>query len=228
MDALVIFAKAPNAGEVKTRLQPMISKEAAARLSAALVEDIVEMTGFLPVTRVLACSPSSDHPFFTELSRREKIKTIAQRGEDLGERLASAFDDLFAWGFENVVIVGSDSPTLPPEYLEEAFDRLESAPVVLGPAVDGGYYLVGAKQRTPEIFRDIVWGSEQVLAMTLARIREKGIRAHLLPFWYDVDQTEDLAFLREHLLFLRGEKRNIAPRTSALLEEFAAANWIVK
>jgi len=111
--------------------------------------------------------------------------------------MRQAFEDRFAEGFERVVIIGADSPTLPPVYIEQAL-RSEQE-VVMGPSTDGGYYLIGMKGKMTDIFAGIPWGTDDVLSKTLKALQAKGNHAELLPVWYDVDLPEDLRFLKTHL-----------------------------
>ena len=120
------------------------------------------------------------------------MRCLAQRGDDLGARMGNLIADLLAAGHPAALVTGSDLPTLPIEHLAEAARVLSGggADVVLGPAEDGGYYLVGLRRPAPELFVDVAWGTAAVLEVTLARARALGLRAHLLPEWHDVDTVE--------------------------------------
>jgi glycosyltransferase A (GT-A) superfamily protein (DUF2064 family) len=113
------------------------------------------------------------------------------------------FRGRFAGGAERVVLLGTDSPTLPVAWVEEAFARLGSADAVLGPATDGGYYLIGCSRRVPPVFDGIAWGGPTVLAETVARLTVPDWRLALLAPWYDVDTIADWQMLREHIQALR-------------------------
>jgi rSAM/selenodomain-associated transferase 1 len=132
----------------------------------------------------------------------------AQVGRDLGERLAEAFNWAFSCKAERVIVMGSDSPSLPESYVENAFSLLWEREVVLGPSWDGGYYLIGMTRHRPEVFRGIPWGTERVFEQTLDRIEDLGVSLGLLPPWYDIDRPEDLRFFVSHLrgMIAAGEK----------------------
>jgi uncharacterized protein len=143
---------------------------------------------------------------------------MAQRGADLGSRMANAVDDLIRPDGGTVMILGSDSPTLPAETVDQAAERLKDCPVVLGPSADGGYYLVGTTRADLPIFDRIAWGESTVLAETLRRLRESAIDASLLPMWYDVDTADDLAWMAEHIQWLARAGEEIPRRTAEFLK----------
>jgi rSAM/selenodomain-associated transferase 1 len=195
---LMIFAKEPAPGQVKTRLCPALSPEAAARLYGQFLEDVVEEMARLPQMNIaLAYTPASARPFFQDRATPD-ILLVAQAGEDLGERLCQASSWGFAQGAQTVLIRNSDSPDLPGRLVTEAREVLNrgQAQVVLGPCPDGGYYLVGLQSPQPQLFHDITWSGPTVMAETLARADNLGLTVHLLPPWPDIDTCEDLrAFL---------------------------------
>jgi uncharacterized protein len=202
--ALIIFAKAPEPGQVKTRLSPPLTSDQAARLHEAFMLDVVHAAQPLGgVTQWLSCAPSTTHPFFRRLSRRFRLRLLTQTGETLGERMASALRQALDAGATQAVLIGTDVPTLPGMIIRDAFRLLRSADVVLGPACDGGYYLVGVSRRVPPIFDEIPWGRSMVLEMTLAQVNRLGLRCRLLPFWYDVDTLPSLRLLAAYLTALR-------------------------
>lgn len=214
-DLLVIFAKAPEPGRVKTRLTPAISKECAARLHEAFIMDILDATTSVAAKRALACLPTTKHPFFSLLKKKEPLQFIHQKGEDLGARMRNAFEWGLSEGFQKVVLIGCDAPTLPIEMIQAAFDHLTTTEVVLGPSLDGGYYLIGTKETMPDLFSQLPWGTETVLRETLERVNKKKRRCRLLPFWYDIDRPHDLAFLSAHLRLMA---RQSAPLPMATME----------
>ena len=139
---------------------------------------------------------------------------------DLGQRLERFIVGRLDDGAERVVVIGTDSPTLPPKFIERAFAELGDADLILGPATDGGYYLVGCRRRLP-IFDGIAWGRDSVLAETIGRLSDPRWRLALLPPWYDVDTPEGWAMLRGHVLAMR--RAGIDPqirRTEALMRRF--------
>jgi len=191
---LLIFAKEPAPGQVKTRLCPPLSPQAAARLYAQFLEDVLEEMARLPhITVALAYTPDTARAFFQNLLP-PGIHLTAQTGEDLGQRLQQAFAWAFAQGAETILIRNSDSPDLPGGLVQEAREVLDRhrAQAVLGPCPDGGYYLVGLKNTQPQLFQGINWSSSTVLADTLTQAERLGLTVHLLPSWPDIDTPADL------------------------------------
>lgn len=216
-EILIIFAKAPEPGQVKTRLLPFLSGEAAARLQEALVLDTLHGTDSLPWRRALACAPTTDHPFFLGCAKERSLLLIPQRGENLGARMQNAFEWGFSQGFKRVVLIGCDAPTLPVDFIKEAFLSLDASRLVLGPSLDGGYYLIGAQAPAPDLFDGIRWGTNAVLVGTLQKFNERKEAFHLLPFWYDIDRPEDILFLKEHLQQLERQGAPLPKETSQIL-----------
>ena len=222
--ALILFAKVPKPGEVKTRLLPDLSPEQANKIYRAFILDTLNATALLKgVKRILACDPTRRDPFFTGLADRFSLILIDQIGKDLGERMRNALVEAHRLGFDPAVLIGMDLPTLPTEYIQEAFlqfkKQSQKPSLVLGPSIDGGYYLIGCSGPVPPIFDGIAWGTERVLTQTLARIADKRLNAALLPFWYDVDTLQDLRFLARHLNYLEREAgKPVAPETARVLK----------
>lgn len=199
--ALVVFAKAPIPGQVKTRLCPPLTPDEAATLHGSFVLDTLERTKAavaklkLPFDRYLACAPSSALVFFQIMEERQGVALIDQVGEDVGARMRQAFDSLFARGYRRVIIVGTDIPSLPLDHYQQALTLLDSHDLVLGPAFDGGYYLIGLKRATPELFTGIPWSTDLVLAATQEKAAKLGLATALLPAWRDVDTIADVQAL---------------------------------
>jgi len=214
--ALVVFAKAPTPGRVKTRLVPPLTPARAARLHRAFIEDTLSRVAARPWPwpgpRYLACAPATGDPFLIECARRYGADPIAQGPGDLGARMRRVVQALLK-RHAAVVVIGSDSPTLPPMYLDRACAALRSVDLVFGPSDDGGYYLVGQRCLEPDLFRDIPWGTADVLEATLARLDPR--RVALLPPWYDVDRPDDLERLRREL-----DAGAACPRTRAVLRSW--------
>lgn len=208
---LAVFARAPRLGKVKTRLCPPLSPEQALALHRALVEDTLERlrgSGLADTERFVYFSePLGDSD---DLAIPADWRTRLQRGADLGERLTHCFQDAFAEGVERLVVVGADSPTLPLDFVNQAFAALAEAVVVLGPARDGGYYLVGASRFVPEMFRGIDWGGALVLAQTVEALAHFGLGAKLLPAWYDIDTMADVEALKKEIETVRPLPRRVA------------------
>lgn len=198
--AVFIMAKAPRAGEVKTRLCPPLTGPEAAGLYRSFLQDKIEQVRTLRgASPAIAYAPEAERPLFQGLS--PDFRLVAQRGPDLGARLATGFAEFLGNGHAGAVAIDSDTPTLPTEYLAEAVAGLRRGDVdlVLGPSEDGGYYLIGLREPHPELFEGIRWSTSEVTPETLRRAKEKGLRVALLPTWYDVDTPADLARLRAAL-----------------------------
>jgi rSAM/selenodomain-associated transferase 1 len=207
--ALVIFAKYPEPGQVKTRLAADIGAEKAAELYREFLRTTVEKATTLnAIETIVAYTPPQKREEFAGLLNAD-CRLEPQREGDLGQRMAAVFSELLP-NHSRVVIIGADSPTLPAGYLREAFAALSTADLVLGPTEDGGYYLVGLRSPQPQIFADIVWSTPTVFASTLERAKASGLQWHLLPTWHDVDTLTDL---RKALLYDDGTLRVILQRT---------------
>lgn len=196
--AIVLYARVPRPGRVKTRLTPPLTRLEACRLHVAclmdcarLVRSAVRRAG---ATAWVAFSEAWEPPAGAGLaSALRGFRRQPQRGGDLGARMRRTSRDLFLAGYAGVVLVGSDSPDLPVARLVEACRALRrGADLVLGPARDGGYYLVGLRRDRPILFRGIPWGTTGVLSTTLRRARRSRLSVRLLRPWDDIDRPEDL------------------------------------
>jgi hypothetical protein len=207
------MTKVPRSGRVKTRLVPPLTHDQASALSRCFLRDVADSvvaaarTGSPSIRGVAVYLPHGEEELFDGLLPREFL-LMPQRGADLGERLFNAAADLLASGFHSVCLVNSDSPTLPSSLLLEAALALDAPAerVVIGPARDGGYYLLGLTRAHRRLFEEISWSTAAVLRQTLERARELGLEVHLLPEWYDVDDAPSLRVLCRELF---GE-RNVA------------------
>ena len=187
------MAKAPVAGTVKTRLVPPLTPEQAAELYRALLLDQFEhLKTFAGAARYVVYAPADAEQILRGLGGAD-YHYLAQGGGDLGVRMGQTFADLSRLGHRSIVLIGSDLPALPLAILDEAFAQLARPErrVVLGPSRDGGYYLVGMNQPTPEIFDNMRWSHDRVLADTTARLDGLGMRYSMLPTWFDLDVAED-------------------------------------
>lgn len=199
--ALVIYAKAPVPGQVKTRLSPALTEDEAATLHGSFVLDTLERTNAavskfkLPVDRFLACAPSSGHVFFRIMEARHGVTLLDQQGEDLGARMHHTFDSLFAQGYQRVCLVGADVPSLPLTHYRDAVEALTRHDLVIGPASDGGYYLIGLTKPRADLFIDMPWSTDRVMVLTQQRAAAAGLKIALLPAWSDVDTIDDLQAL---------------------------------
>jgi rSAM/selenodomain-associated transferase 1 len=228
--AIAVMAKAPQSGRSKTRLTPRLSPDQAADLSAAFLRDITEnIVAAARATRIdsfIAYAPAGTEALFdghlasgTRLILADGTPAMPDDVIGFGRCLLQAVHTLLTAGYNAAVVLNSDSPTLPTEYLIRAAVLL-AAPgdrAVLGPAEDGGYYLLGLKQAHAHMFADISWSSEHVAGQTRARAREIGLELVELPAWYDVDDAEALDRL---IAELGGdENRTTAPATARWLAE---------
>lgn len=187
---VIIFVKNPVRGKVKTRLAKEIGEDKALEIYKKLLQKTIETAaGVNQADRQVWYSEYADqHDFIDPLLFRKRV----QRGADLGERMENAFATLFAEGYSRVVIIGSDCPGLTTEQIGHAFTLLESEPLVVGPARDGGYYLLGMNRLHKRLFDQVPWSTNQVLEETLKRAEAAGIRVGMLAPLYDIDTLDDL------------------------------------
>lgn len=223
--ALGLMAKAPFAGEVKTRLVPPLTAREAADLNVCFLRDMAANIASISETEAVAglvvYTPIGSEPAFADLLP-DGFQLLAQRGAHLGERLCNATDDLLRDGYGGVCLINSDSPTLPASILVKAIGLLAAGGdrVVLGAAEDGGYYLIGLKHAHRNLFNEIAWSTSDVLARTRQRAAEIDLPVELLPPWYDVDDAQTLEQLCEDLFSTpRSSEAYTAPHTRAFLEE---------
>ncbi len=200
--ALAVMAKAPRPGKVKTRLSPPLTLEQTAALNVRFLRDTTENLATVPLAAgLISYTPAGDEALFAGLLP-ETFALVLQRGDGFGERLLAAAEDILAIGYGAVCLIDSDSPTVPHAAFAEAVEVLrdEKADIVLGPSHDGGYYLIGLKRAHAAPFEKITWSTGSVLAETMEQCREAGLKVHLLPTWYDVDDAATLAILEAELL----------------------------
>lgn len=192
-NALIIFAKAPVPGKVKSRLIPAIGKQKAASLYKALLSRTIEtarQSGFSTIQ--LWIDGNLNHPYIAELRHRHGLKLYRQHGPDLGARMSNAFDIVLR-NYPYAVLMGSDCPYLAVSDIQQAAGYLEnSMDVVLGPAEDGGYYLIGLKKNNYRLFNNIKWGTDSVAKETCARINALNWNPGFLTKRRDLDRTADL------------------------------------
>ncbi len=214
MNALIVVAKRPASGRTKTRLTPPLSPDQAAALYECFLRDTLDLVRRVPNVRpVIAYLPREAETYFAQLA--PEFDRVVQTGDDLGARLDHALTHYLAQGYERVVIMNSDGPTLPLDHLSAAFEALsDHTDVVLGPSDDGGYYLIGLKQRAPRLLREVPMSTAHVAADTLALAKEENLQVALLPTWYDVDDVESLRRLRNELA---ATPVHVAPHTRSFL-----------
>jgi len=191
---LVVVAKAPVPGEVKTRLYPKLTIEEATDLYRCFLQDRIKEIGRLTeIDLAISYTPEESKEYFSRFITNG-FHLFPQRGKNLGERLSNIFKDKLADEYDAVSIIDSDTPDLPRSIVQQSFQLLMSNGVdaVFGPCDDGGYYLVAMRRPQPDLFQHIPWSTEAVLAATLERASAIGLKAELLPPWNDLDTFEDL------------------------------------
>ncbi len=209
MDTLIVFARAPQPGAAKTRLAAELGVNAAHRLYAAMFADTLDLAGRVPAQQLLSLAGTAvpDLPPGWTVVRQPELS--------FGERLAWSFARAFAGGARRCVLIGADAPQLVPGWIAGAFAALAAHDVAIGPTHDGGYYLLGLREPSPWLFRDVRWSTPAVFAQTLRLARDHGQRCHSLSEVRDVDTLDDALWL--HALLRREPER--APRTAAALDE---------
>lgn len=198
--AVIVMVKAPRAGAVKTRLTPILSESDAASLAACFAQDAVANARRIVRDLIVAYTPE-DARRILQSSLPHDLLWIEQEGDSLGARLGAAIGRAAALGFSPLIVTGTDSPTLPPVFIETAIGALarDEVDLVLGPTEDGGYYLVGLRQPVPHLFQNVAWSTPLVYQQTVDTAARLGLRLQELPRWYDVDTPADLQRLREEL-----------------------------
>lgn len=210
---LGVFAKYWLPGAVKTRLAATIGAEPASRVYLAGLTTTLQRFSSTADRRVLEIWPPEEQPAFDQLAGGD-WEVRPQISGDLGQKMEHYFRVSLESGAERVALIGSDSPTMPAEYLEQTWELLKRFPVVLGPSEDGGYYLVAAAENVPPIFSGIAWSSPQVWEQTVEKLRAANIPFGVAPTWWDVDEYQDLQRLRREL-----ETETLAPPLEKLRAE---------
>ena len=215
---LVIMAKAPRLGEVKTRLTPTLSPAAVTAFYRCLLDDTLALAWSLSGVQVAIMCPESDVNALTDLAGHG-VRVVAQKGEDLAAGLTSVFAHFTKDHPQRVIAFNSDSPHLPRSVLEDAFETLAAHDVVVGPTHDGGYYLVGAKASHPALFAHDGMGTSTALERLLSRARALGLSLGFAAPFYDIDVADDLTRLAAELRLAPAR----APRTAGWLKEWELA-----
>lgn len=212
---LIIFAKEPQKGRVKTRLEGRLSQTDCVRLYKAFLRDSIDVVNRLQCEeKIIAYDSQNKSPRFLKRIA-PRFLFYKQKGKDLGQRMYNAFQFVKAKRFERTIIIGSDSPTLPVRSLEKAFRLLREADIVLGPSSDGGFYLIGMKSPSAALFKDIQWSSRTVFRDTVDNARGLKKRVALLTQLYDVDDADALIKLQRDLG--KPQNRHIATWTKKIL-----------
>jgi len=210
-DTLLVVAKQPAPGQTKTRLCPPLTHDQAAQLYDCFLRDTLSiMRAVSDVRCVIGYLPEDAQGYFRQLA--PDMELSPQRGASLGERLDHLLIDALLGGSQRAVIMDSDSPTLPAAYLQQAFDDLADADVVLGPTHDGGYYLIGLKQPQSRLLREVQMSTPRVLDDTLELAEANGLTVSLLPSWYDVDTVQELHQLEGEVAGLSVNGHAVATR----------------
>lgn len=238
-NALVVMMKIPIAGQVKTRLAAQIGKKDATKLYRCFIHDTFSCVSLLKDIDIIAAYTPRNLISRAKRLAPSGVIVIPQKGRDLGERIQNIFSHLFSIGYKKVAIIGADSPDLPIEYIEKSFLLLKGKTgLVIGPAEDGGYYLIAMSNPSlpiamlrgngspahlrkggeggfaGEIFKDIPWSTGTVFKETIEKAKRAGLKSAVLPQWYDVDEINTLKKLRDNL-------RSVLPatKTGKLLEK---------
>jgi uncharacterized protein len=226
MKKIAVFSKKPEPGKTKTRLIPNLSKDEAMELSESLLKDTITLINDISYIdkKVMYASPPGSLEYFQTITQsavkepgKEKEEILQwqikiQEGKNLGDRFLNAMNNELTddtsnsgnrssipYGNIKLIIIGSDSPAIPLKYIEEAFSILEKTDIVLGPAEDGGFYLIGVKKTWPDIFNSVRWSASYTLSDIIANLEKSSLNYIMLPQWYDIDEIKDLAKLNNDL-----------------------------
>ncbi len=213
---ILFFAKYPQVGQVKTRLGSQVGDEHAAELYKRFVLDMLSMLNGLETDIIIAVEPADACGAFSQWAGRQ-YRYVGQVGRNIGEKMGNALAAAFEEGYDRAVLIGSDLPDLPGDFLRYALDAIDRYDAVMGPAHDGGYYLVGFGQKSflPEVFRGMTWGDEGVFTRTMTVLDQAGCRTHVLPEWYDIDTAADL----QNLAIRCADTKDAAAQTMSYITE---------
>ena len=188
--ALIVFVRNPELGKVKTRIAKTMGEENALKVYKFLLLHTKEIISPINIPVFIYYE---DHLVENDIWKGPFNKKL-QSGDELGMKMHNAFSEMFALGFSKVIVIGSDCYELTAEMIIRAFNHLDMSDIILGPAVDGGYYLLGMKKLIPELFTDKIWGSSTVFSETIRNIHELELSVDLLPVLNDVDEEKDVTF----------------------------------
>lgn len=202
--ALITFVKAPVQGTVKTRLQVDIGPERTVKIYRSFVAALTsQCSGISGVDKFLGCAPSHDHAFLRRIAKTNGMETFNQQGKTLGERIFNAFRHCAQKGYSEIVLIGSDSPSMPVDFIKKAFFELRKNDFVIGPCFDQGLYLIGVTgNNITRLASTLQLDTGKDVSMILEKLRHTNIKFTMLPFWYDVDNINDYQFLKLHLNYL--------------------------
>lgn len=191
--SVILFVKYPEKGRVKTRLSAVLGDKTTQNLYKCFVSDLIGTLEKKRYTfKIAFYPPGSNKKIISWLGQEHSY--ITQLGRDLGERMENAFKDTFVEGFNEVLVIGSDIPDITPLLINKAFEAFKNHDAVIGPCVDGGYYLIGFTKKTflPDIFKGIQWSTERVFKNTIGVFSKKNYKVYVLPKLRDIDRIEDL------------------------------------
>ncbi|MCA1600134.1 MAG: TIGR04282 family arsenosugar biosynthesis glycosyltransferase [Acidobacteria bacterium] len=213
------MVKASRSGTVKTRLAPPLSSAEAAALAACFARDTLTGVRRIAHDVILAYAPANGRAALEAILPNKNLLWFEQRGEDLGARLEAVTAHAASLGYAPIIVVGTDSPTLPLSFVESAINSLSAgeSDLALGPTEDGGYYLVGLRRYVSNLFQNIAWSTPLAYEQTMHNAARLSLRALELPRWYDVDTSADLLRLRNEI-FTSEEARAQAPATYQWLQ----------
>ena len=217
--AIIVMARAPRLGEGKSRLRSVLTDQERLRLQEAFLRDTVDVALQANVGRVYLAITPPDSTCWAESEFGADLTTIAQTGDDLGQRMLNATRQAAADGNGPIVVIGTDAPLLRAEHLHAALQALARSDVCFGPSEDGGYYLVASNEPQASLFENIAWGTDQVLKTSLGWARDAGLGCELLDELYDVDTPADLERLATDL---RSADEGTARHTRAALLQAVA------
>lgn len=199
---VMVFTKEPKPNFVKTRLTPPLTACQSAEFAESLLIETVDKVSRVrgKIKKILCYFLLSGRNYFKKFSKSWEIQE--QEGNNLGERLSNAIEDNFKNNSSPLIVIGSDSPTLPPFFLEMGVSALAKKKVTIGPAVDGGFYLIGFDRFYPGILKNIRWSSRYAYSDVIANLKKLQIVPYILPRWYDIDNIADFNLLANHLNFI--------------------------
>lgn len=219
MRTLGLFGKHPLPGHVKTRLADDVGTDVATRLYAAFMDDLAFHFRATGDHRILGFWPAESASFFEQYDKLG-YELWPQPEGDLGQKIISFFKHTLKGEGSRTVLIGTDSPTLPSEFVDQAFEMLDVVDCVIGPAMDGGYYLIGLRRAAPSLFENVMWSGPNVLAQTMQRVSAAGLSLNVLTPWYDVDDLNSLQMLAGHVRAMtHAGQTHPCPATASVLEE---------
>jgi rSAM/selenodomain-associated transferase 1 len=219
-----IFCEHPRPGQVKPQLAEQIGPQAAINLAAAFLDDLTLEFRSMADRRLIGFWPADAASYFQHFTRIG-FDLWAQPEGDQGIRMSAFFSQALRQEEDRAVLIRSDCPTIPKDYVRQAFERLEEVDCVLGPANDGGYYLIGLRRRIPMLFNEITWSGSSILDQTVKKIDTTNLSLTLLPPWYDIADVDDLWMLAGHIrAMMRSGQTHPCPVTAAVLQKLGMAD----